>query len=169
MVRAVVVARDGNLVRRHADELAHLDDLVVLVREEEALLGHQPLLAGPLGLHEHRGLVVDVDGVHHVTDRVLVRPGHDDRLAALDAQLAGGLVEQPDVLVVEQLDGVLHVADRVLVRSGHDDRLAALDAQLAGGLIEQLDVLVVEQLVGGLDAAEAKQQRARGSPEGSRI
>ena len=44
VVLARVVARDRNLVRLDTDELAHLDNLVVLVGEEEAALGHQPLL-----------------------------------------------------------------------------------------------------------------------------
>ena len=44
-VRPAVVAHDGDLVRLDAHELAHLDDLLEWLREEEALLGDQALLA----------------------------------------------------------------------------------------------------------------------------
>mmetsp|Transcript_39332 Transcript_39332/g.92002 ORF Transcript_39332/g.92002 Transcript_39332/m.92002 type:complete len:247 (-) Transcript_39332:894-1634(-) len=91
---AEVVAHDGDLVRLHAHQPAHLDDLLERLGKEEALSRDQPLLAARLGEHQHRRLVVDVDRVLDAAlGGLLVRAREDGRLAALDAQRARRLVE----------------------------------------------------------------------------
>ena len=142
---AEVVAHDGDLVRLHAHQLAHLDDLLERLREEEALGRHQPLLTTRLGEHQHRRLVVDVDRVLDAAlggDLVLAR--EDGRLAALDAQLPPRLVEQLDVLVALHLVRLARLAD-VLVRAREEELRARDDTLVAREGVGHHDVLQLRQ------------------------